>query len=194
MANPPQVPPTVMYRDPRRLDDIKQTVTTAARIGVILSRKKDREKRKQRFLRAINFIVGGIVGLLSLLALTSPYKEKFGSNLPTLLSLFASLVLLLDAALPLIVEEPNPQRYKDYYFYIQRYARLLSELALDTEIDEQVWNARVRELIAQAKLNIDDVFGEWTWVVDEMEKRGWASHLLSEEATSTSSSMTTKNP
>ena len=108
MQNPP-------VRNQSIVDSAKEIARLAEVVSEILAERSSNQKLLLRIIRFLNFFVGSMVGLLTLLAITPQFSSYFGSHLPTILSLTAALFLLFDAGLPAFLDEPNPERFHDYY-------------------------------------------------------------------------------
>lgn len=138
----------------------------------ILSEHAARQKTIQHVLRTVNFVVGIAVVLLTLLALVPSFQPLAGQQAVAVLALVAAVVLLADAALPSILPEPNPERFKDYALYIRSYAQELKGLETDATLTNDAWRARILELVRLARMNLDDVFRQWPWLVRKLEACG----------------------
>jgi hypothetical protein len=143
-------------RDLVKLERLKTTALKSRKISEILFAHADKQIRLTRIIRFLNFIVGAAVAYLSL-TISSIDTNKA-------LALTAALFIFADTGLPLILGEPNPERFKDYATYIEDYGRILENLEIDDELESLTWNSRAMELINLTQKNIDDVLGKWPWI------------------------------
>ncbi|MEJ2744873.1 MAG: hypothetical protein P8123_04180 [bacterium] len=127
-------------------------------------------KKRKRFFSGLNFLAGFVIAML---AIGSTGANLLSGNGLVVLSIVAALLLLLDALLPSLAEEPNPERFNDYAWYIGRLQRDLKALSIDSKLPEQVWNARLHEKISLAQENMKDVEIKWPWITKCMMNLGW---------------------
>ena len=85
-----------------------------------LSQHASDQKRRQRVFRALNFLVGFAIALLSALSIGSSFVTQ---TLLSVIALVGATFLILDTLLPSLVEETNPDRFNDYAWYIGRIER-----------------------------------------------------------------------
>lgn len=163
-----------MSSSEERLNELVRQCKTTAKLarytGRILSEHSSKQRFIQHMIRGVNFFIGAIVAVYSLLSLKAP-GQQFSHQGAVVATLVAAAALLLDAALPTIMAEPNPDRFKDYAYYIDECARELLKLAEKPEFTP-TWEARAEVHINSARLNIDDVFRTFTWVRKKLETGG----------------------
>ena len=159
-------------RPPNLIKECQDTAKICGYLSRVLNKHANSQKTIQHLLRTMNFIVGLGVALATLLALVPSFQALTGQNVIAILALIAAFVLIGDAALPSVLSEPNPERFKDYALYIRSYTQELKSLENDVKLDAATWEARVVELVRLARMNLDDVFRNWPWLVKKVQACG----------------------
>jgi hypothetical protein len=173
-----------MSQSQATVDDLvsrcRATAKLARRTARILAEHSTKQRNLQHLIRGANFGIGSIVAAYSLLSLQSAGQTSSHQG-AVIATLIAAALLLLDAAMPTILTEPNPDRFKDYAYYVDEFARELLRLAEKPDTTP-IWEAKAEVYINLTRLNIDDVFRTFTWVRTKLESRGehfeYWDHLL----------------
>ena len=158
---------------------LKATAATCGDLSHVLAEHADRQRFLQRILRSANFVVGVVVVFFSLLALAPSFTAFSGATPVAVAAIVGAAFLLADAALPSILSEPNPDRFKDYATYIRGYAQEFAALQADNVMNSDAWTARANELIRLARLNVDDVYRQWPKFAKVMKQRGHTEYWQS---------------
>lgn len=159
-------------RDKAKVAMANEAATRAFNVSRVLSKHSARQKVRARLLHFLNFFVGIAVALSTLLALAPPFAQMMGSRLPILMGLVAAFLLVLDAGLSSFLDEPNPERFQDYYVYIHGKGRKLADLARDVDIEDQEWRVRIRVLKELVDDEVADALGKWPWIENEIRRTG----------------------
>ena len=146
------------------------TARTASLVAEILAKHASSQRRRARFLRTLNFIVGIIVAAVSLFAFVPDTRQVLTERRLLIAAAIAGLFLIADAVLPGLRDEPNPDRFHDYSYFIQHYVLEIKSLETEHSLDAAVWDARLREMIRLTRLNVDDVFRKWPWIRDKAKQ------------------------
>ena len=152
--------PMPHQRDQLKLNRLRTVAERSRKLSTALFKHADKQIRVIRLIRFLNFIVGAVVAYLSLTISNIDANKA--------LALIAALFIFADTGLPLIMGEPNPERFRDYAIYIEEYGRILENLEIDDELEPLPWNSRVMELVNLTQKNIDDVLGKWPWIRDKL--------------------------
>lgn len=159
------------------IEEAKATAKTASHVAAILADHASSQRFRARLLRIANFVVGSIAAAISLVAFVPDSKSVLSENRLIIATLMASFFLIFDAVLPSLRDEPNPDRFQDYSYFIQNYALELRSIESDKSLEFLVWEARIRELLRMTRLNVDDVFRKWPWLRQRTaEKHGLAEY------------------
>lgn len=93
----------------------RSTAKLACRTARILAEHSSKQRYIQHLMRTLNFVIGAIVVAYSLLSLETSSQQP-PSHQGAIIATFVAAALLLDAALPTVMQEPNPDRFKDYAY------------------------------------------------------------------------------
>lgn len=126
------------------LDEAHAAQRIAGHLGRLLAEHASNQRGLQRFLRTVNFLVGVSVAALSLLAFIPQPGGAVNQRALLVGSLLAAALLVFDAALPSLSDEPNPDRFQDYSFYVEHYPADLMSVETDSTLHPDVWRARMR--------------------------------------------------
>lgn len=118
-----------------RRERLGQMGQDAKRMVNLLLNHAGQQEGIQRRIRLANYAVAAFVMLFGLLSFTEFGKQKFGDFLSLAICVMGAMFLLLEAYTPHMLDDPNPERFRDYAFYILKYARDIDTHLANTELD-----------------------------------------------------------
>lgn len=143
--------------DSKRIEELQRIETDALIMVNALIEHGDSQAKIQKRIKLGNYAVAGLVMLFGFLSYTPFGKQEFGDITPLLIAVLGATFLLLDAYTPHMLDDPNPERFRDYAFYIQKYARDIRTHINNNNLSEPEWNATADLLSDWTRTNTDDV-------------------------------------
>jgi hypothetical protein len=148
-------PPPV--RDQKRLNSLKAIGQDALKYAIALKTHEESQTKIQKRIKLANYAVAALVMLFGFLSFIPVAKQQLGDSLSIAITLLGACFLLLDAYSPHLLDDPNPERFRDYAFYIRKYARDIETHCADTDMPDAHWIATADLLSDWARTNLDDV-------------------------------------
>jgi hypothetical protein len=144
-------------RDANRVAILKQVSQQSSKLSKVLREHEQSQTILQKRIRLANSAVGAFGIIFGFLSYTPSIKSAVGENFPIVIAALGAIFLLLDAYSPHLLDDPNPERFRDYAFYIRKFARDIETHLTNTDLSEVQWNATADLLSDWARTNIDDV-------------------------------------
>lgn len=143
---------------------VEKTSKQCIAVANALCIQADKIKRRKRFTRGINIVIGGLAFIVSVII-----PKAFHDAFVTTLSALASIALFVDGLIPSIVESNSPDRLQDYAYYVRNYSVKFDTALLDDTTD-QLRKAKILVLLELAHTNLNNVSTMWPWVAVALAK------------------------
>jgi len=155
--------------DAKLVQETEKFLNTAHHMCKALSQKAHSQRRNQKIVRGAELVVGFSIVLIS----AAVAEHRLPTAAFTVLSIVGAVFLVLDAALPVFVTEPDPDRFNDYVGYIGRIEESLKDLTIEDQLSSETWNSLTRRELTLGEAHFHDVGNKWPWIHKKMESLGW---------------------
>jgi len=157
-------------RDPETIRALQEVSVILNKYGRLLANHRDKQLRQQKRAKVANYLVGGLVMIFGFVSAIDSIKKYIGAFIPVTFAVLGATFLLLEAYMPSLLDDPNPERFGDYSRYLLKYSRDIDRLLQERRIPIVDWNARAWMLYEWARFNIDDSLEKWPWLENRSER------------------------